>query len=442
LKYRSPSIDADQTTWRENSGKYPGVFYVPGDSEDVRNTSNDGPGTQKTCQRRRSTCFGIQVDVPKTSNAPGESGRSERENNVYRIATPTAKTVDALLKEAIATWPPLLMANSITIPNPIGTEVIFDAQANALLQPLVNMIQGKATKVGCSAKLCTGNPGGVAVCLYDVPAVVHGAGGVIYEVGNGACTTAATCTTHPMSECDTATGLCKIATATTTTAAATDTTTGGSSTTTAPSSGAITPSGGTNARCPNNTGMTDELRYQFRDMHNYRRSQLALGKVTKNTGRYLPRATNMMYMVTIFFARGLFAYVTRDFQRYNCNLEMSAIQLAATCPMSATESGRNIGRVATSSANSWMNAAKEIVKSWWRVVRQYNGPGMKVTFKTLHVGTPIASFTQCSSEYVAVCNYEPMGNIVNQQIYVPGTPCSSCPSGATCTASQGLCTLP
>lgn len=97
------------------------------------------------------------------------------------------------------------------------------------------------------------------------------------------------------------------------------------------------------------------------------RSQLALGKVTKNTGRYLPRATNMMYMVTIFFARGLFAYVTRDFQRYNCNLEMSAIQLAATCPMSATESGRNIGRVATSSANSWMNAAKEVSeKSWFK----------------------------------------------------------------------------
>jgi len=40
-----------------------------------------------------------------------------------------------------------------------------------------------------------------------------------------------------------------------------------------------------------------------------------------------------------------------------------------------------------------------------------------------------------------VCHYGPVGNFIGQQIYQPGRPCSSCPGGASCSASySGLCT--
>ncbi|VDO97127.1 unnamed protein product [Heligmosomoides polygyrus] len=54
------------------------VIGVGGQSskfEDVRKTSHDVHGTQRTCQRLRSTCLGIQVDVQETSsNVLGDSG--------------------------------------------------------------------------------------------------------------------------------------------------------------------------------------------------------------------------------------------------------------------------------------------------------------------------------------------------------------------------------
>ncbi|VDP36674.1 unnamed protein product [Heligmosomoides polygyrus] len=74
VTYRSPSIDIDQISWRENSGKYPDIFYVPGDSEDVRNTSHDVPGKKEDAPKTSLNVFGDQVDGPKTSsNAPGDS---------------------------------------------------------------------------------------------------------------------------------------------------------------------------------------------------------------------------------------------------------------------------------------------------------------------------------------------------------------------------------
>ncbi|VDO79743.1 unnamed protein product [Heligmosomoides polygyrus] len=40
------SIDTDQITWRENSGKYPDVFYMP--------------GNRNTCGIRRMTCLELR----------------------------------------------------------------------------------------------------------------------------------------------------------------------------------------------------------------------------------------------------------------------------------------------------------------------------------------------------------------------------------------------
>ncbi|VDO89546.1 unnamed protein product, partial [Heligmosomoides polygyrus] len=131
------------------------------------------------------------------------------------VVTPAPATVDAVITGAVATWPPLLQANAI-------------AKPAAVTDP---MIQDKATKVGCTAKLCTGaNPTGLAVCVYDVP-------------GNGVCTAASAatdCTTYTPSTCDIATGLCLKTDATTTAA----TTTAAAAATTASASSVVTPSGG------------------------------------------------------------------------------------------------------------------------------------------------------------------------------------------------------
>ncbi|VDP10383.1 unnamed protein product [Heligmosomoides polygyrus] len=65
--YRSPSIGTDQITGRENSGKYPEVFYVSEDSEDVE-YSHDVP-------KRSLNVFWDSEDVLKTS--PDVRGDSE-----------------------------------------------------------------------------------------------------------------------------------------------------------------------------------------------------------------------------------------------------------------------------------------------------------------------------------------------------------------------------
>ncbi|VDO61752.1 unnamed protein product [Heligmosomoides polygyrus] len=325
-------------------------------------------------------------------------------NGIGSAVVTTPASMEDIFTKGIAAWPTLLTANQLKQPAPGDPEKLqrLDAVLDyALPTACLDLAQG----------------------------------GTIYESGNGVCqsSTATTqCTTYSPPTCDINTGLCVVADATTTTTPA------AAATTTASSTSAVFPSGGTNSRCTQNTGMTDELRFLFRDMHNYRRSQTALGKTVKNTGRYLPSSSNMQYM------------------RYNCGLEATAIQLAGACPAPSIQAGRLIGQVAIGTY-TFTSATQEIVKSWWRVVRQVSGPGMQVTFKAQHVGTPIASFTQmawaatrklgcavarCPTVYVAVCNYDPSGNIVGQQIYTPGTPCTACAAGSTCNPSEALCTLP
>ncbi|VDP12145.1 unnamed protein product [Heligmosomoides polygyrus] len=300
--------------------------------------------------------------------------------------------VDTVFTQGVDSWPALLQtaANEFATPA-VGDPVVYEGPNNAALPadvlPLGNMIRGSTTKVGCTAKMCTAQA--VLVCLYDQPDLAQG--DTVYEAGTGVCqnSTAATlCTTYPPPTCDIYTGLCvKTDVSTTTTPSATTT----------PSSLAVFPgsaggTGGANTRCPQNPQMTDDLRYLFRDMHNYRRSETALGRTIKNTGNYLPTSSNMQYMVIDLSA---------CLSRYSCPLEVTAIQVASTCPAPLIQSGRLIGQVAIGSY-TYTTALQEvsekiytkIVKSLWRVVRQVDGPGMQVTFKAQHVGTPIASFTQ------------------------------------------------
>ncbi|VDO61759.1 unnamed protein product [Heligmosomoides polygyrus] len=381
-----------------------------------------------------------EVLLPSDCSAPATTLPN---NGIGSATVATPATMDDIFIQGIATWPTLLTANQLNQPTP-GNPVTYNGPAAG----------GNPTAPNAALDLAQG--------------------ATIYEAGDGVCQSSTAdkqCTTYTPPTCDINTGLCVVADATTTTTATTAP--AAAATTTASSTSVVSPTGGTvalpvdrcegtNSRCAQNTGMTDELRFLFRDMHNYRRSQTALGKTVKNTGRYLPSSSNMQYM------------------RYNCPMEATAIQLAATCPTPSTQAGRLIGQVPIGTYNfktATQESCCQIVKSWWRVVRQVSGPGMKVTFKAQHVGTPIASFTQmawaasrrlgcavvrCPTVYAAVCNYDPRfvflhrhrhnqhtcqfvdlkRIIMFQQIYTPGTPCTACAAGSSCNPSEALCTLP
>ncbi|CAJ0600871.1 unnamed protein product [Cylicocyclus nassatus] len=204
-------------------------------------------------------------------------------------------------------------------------------------------------------------------------------------------------------------------------------------------SGAVYPTG-TSTRCLK-AGMTDELRMNYLDMHNFRRHQLANGHVAKNNGNLLPKATNMIKL------------------ELDCDLEADAIAYAGTCPNEVSDEstrsgiGEHYHRIAVSKAGpAYVDGLKSAVTSWWKVVRQYPGIGMAAMFRANHVGTPIETFTQmgwaktsklgcsivtCSSDYVVICRYSPKGNVVDENVYIPGTPCSQCIG--TCYSDLGLC---
>ncbi|KHJ77122.1 SCP-like protein [Oesophagostomum dentatum] len=151
--------------------------------------------------------------------------------------------------------------------------------------------------------------------------------------------------------------------------------------------------------------MTDDLRIQFLDMHNFRRSELAKGNVARKNGNRYPIAANMARM------------------SYDCSLETEALSYTRQCPYAksgSTNVGENFFRV--SGLNTWADGVNQAVTSWWKVVRAgSSGVGVNaVTFRQVHVGTDIESWSQmawattnkvgcsivkCLNEYVVDCRY-------------------------------------
>ncbi|KAK6011094.1 SCP-like protein [Ostertagia ostertagi] len=127
--------------------------------------------------------------------------------------------------------------------------------------------------------------------------------------------------------------------------------------------------------------MNDRIRLKAIEMHNYRRSNLAMGKVRKNNGNYLPSAANMINL------------------RYDCDLETSARLSVNRCsestdPSLPSDVQENIRGVQKSMARYRVNAIELAVKHWWSQVRMVNGIGMAVTYRAMHVGSTISYFTR------------------------------------------------
>ncbi|CAJ0602187.1 unnamed protein product [Cylicocyclus nassatus] len=292
-----------------------------------------------------------------------------------------------------------------------------------------NLIRASTTEIGCAR--ASGDCDDIYVlCFTNQPQL--GNGDTIYEVGDGACSEASC----DSGRCNTDTGLCEIAAETTTTAAK-------ETATTKPASYPGELPSGTNTQCSSNDGMTDELRMQFLDTQNYRRSILAKGgQVKRPSGNYLPSGANIIKL------------------NFKCELEKKAIEEVRECPTYKTSDnnsyGKNFDTFASSTVvSTYREAVKKAVTNWWKVVRkESNGPGMQVTFRSNHVNQPVESYTQiawantkyigcaiakCSSSYTAICLYDPKGNIVDQVLYIKGSPCAACPSGTTCDSAIGLC---
>ncbi|CAJ0602104.1 unnamed protein product [Cylicocyclus nassatus] len=291
-----------------------------------------------------------------------------------------------------------------------------------------NLIRASTTEIGCAR--ASGDCDDIYVlCFTNQPQL--GNGDTIYEVGDGACSEASC----DSGRCNTGTGLCEIAAETTTTAAK-------ETATTKPASYPGELPSGTNTKCSSNVGMTDELRMQFLDTQNYRRSILAKGgQVKRPSGNILPSGANIIKL------------------NFNCTLEEEAIQEVRQCPTSKTphsKYGKNLNTFASSTVvSTYKDAVKMAVTNWWKVVRtESNGPGMQVTFRSNHVNQPVESYTQiawantkyigcaiakCSPSYTVICLYDPKGNIVDQVLYMKGSPCAACPTGTTCDSALGLC---
>ncbi|KAK6022926.1 SCP-like protein [Ostertagia ostertagi] len=272
-----------------------------------------------------------------------------------------------------------------------GATWILNFQGPEPLRSLANIYRAVTLSVGCSQQTC--NDKATAVCFFSKPELRNGQ--LIYRAGTP-CKSDQECTTYPRSTCNVTETLCHA-----------------QSFETVPA--------GANNQCSNNTGMTDSLREKFLKMHNYRRSNMALGKVEKFNGKFFPKAANMEKM------------------EYDCELEADAMIYAETCalgpsyPGTRKDQGENVAVVEPQSAESFDKAAQWAMRSWFKPIKEDGSIGIKeVTFKEKHRYTPVAGATQvvwsttnkvgcaigkCGDVYFTVCRYSPAGNQVDHEVY-------------------------
>ncbi|KIH57866.1 SCP-like protein, partial [Ancylostoma duodenale] len=233
-------------------------------------------------------------------------------------------------------------------------------------------------------------------------------GDLIYKAGKK-CADGGSCTTYPSSTCDSSLSLCvrgNVPAAATTTP----------STTAAPVQAET---------MSTTTGLAVGS--------DFYRTGLAVGEATTTNNERMLRSSNMMRL------------------RWNCGMEAAALQHAMACTFAKSELstrpdyGENQATITV--ASNYQAAAEEAVRQWWKTSRTIGGVGRDRIYQRSFFGTPIDGFTQmawatttklgcaivkCSGRYNVVCRYNPRGNIVGEEIYRRGRPCSQCPLGTTC----------
>ncbi|WKX88637.1 hypothetical protein Q1695_008346 [Nippostrongylus brasiliensis] len=337
--------------------------------------------------------------------------------------------------DAVVSWEELLTQNPVQWP---ANNILPDV--TKAYYPYATTVNSNATAVGCAKMDCNYNGVDKTVvgCVFDVPALAKDS--EIYATGR-ACSD---CTVYTPSTCD---GSLCVRTQPTTPAPTTEAPTTEAPTTAAPPTAAPTTAApatappttmGTGGSTNCSPEQSEQLRQRVVDMINYRRDQLAQGKVAKNNGALLPNAANMLKIT------------------YNCPLEVAALTFAKTCSITGSNLLGKSENFHRTTGSDMVQAAAVSTRFWWKQVRLVPGIGVrKVTFRQKHESSTIRFFTlmawatvnqmgcgvaQCGNVYNVVCRYSPPGNIVESQVYQIGRPASACPSGTRADATYtALC---
>ncbi|RCN50649.1 SCP-like protein [Ancylostoma caninum] len=199
---------------------------------------------------------------------------------------------------------------------------------------------------------------------------------------------------------------------------------------------------GNNVICPENEipGYDDEMRIKFMEKQNEYRASLARGEVEMKNGRARP-ASKM-----------------RELERYNCDAEKSAYELAKKCLPTISSSGKyDENLYVLDDANDVLKA----VDSWWSEVSKlemdqkatrnsynssYGIPNLANMAWDSHKEVGCAIATCSTGKTHVACHYGPKVKEEGKQIYKMGPTCRRChdyeEGGAFGSCYNGLCVIP
>ncbi|KAL6732635.1 hypothetical protein Aduo_003376 [Ancylostoma duodenale] len=192
-------------------------------------------------------------------------------------------------------------------------------------------------------------------------------------------------------------------------------------------------------------GLSYEIKSKILDMHNYRRSQLAIGKTVRLDLKAFARASAMFEM------------------KWDSELAKEAQDHAMTCSMGpSAPSARSRGqgenwRVINPHAepDQMTRIKRHAIQYWWAMSRNVPNMPLDARYRS-SLGEQAGFFTQmgwaktyrlgcgmasCPAGEFFVCHYLPRGNIDGEFMYPKGSPGSNCPTGRSRTY-EGLCVPP
>ncbi|WKY07491.1 hypothetical protein Q1695_007169 [Nippostrongylus brasiliensis] len=169
------------------------------------------------------------------------------------------------------------------------------------------------------------------------------------------------------------------------------------------------------------------------------RSLVANGLAIDKDGSTVPMAANMLRL------------------RYDCTLERLAVEHANECKLRHSEPKgvrSALGESLVQSIGRTLPEQSEVTTGLWFNELHKNGMGRNLTFGAQEDVYKIGHYTQvvwattgaigcavkeCPDGNLAVCNYQPTGNVLEQEVYEEGDPCSKCPDHTYC--EDGLCVV-
>ncbi|VDL81563.1 unnamed protein product [Nippostrongylus brasiliensis] len=169
------------------------------------------------------------------------------------------------------------------------------------------------------------------------------------------------------------------------------------------------------------------------------KSLVANGLAIDKDGSTVPTAANMLRL------------------RYDCTLERLAVEHANECKLRHSEPKgvrSALGESLVQSIGRTLPEQSEVTTGLWFNELHKNGMGRNLTFGAQEDVYKIGHYTQvvwattgaigcavkeCPDGNLAVCNYQPTGNVLEHEVYEEGDPCSKCPDHTYC--EDGLCVV-